>query len=303
MGILDDAIRQHLELKRQHGAGDEDLDRLEKEAFGPAARPGDPDFVDPDVPAEGEAPSEEEPAVEAPSEERPFAEAPSEEMPSAEAPSEELAGVDGETAAERARIEHANLDDTADHPAPTQLGPESEAEPTPREHAPSAQAPSADVTEPVAAEAPPSAEEPVEAPESGIFNAEDFDFGDLDLELEDEEPSAEQRVVAEPPSAGQPVVDEAPSAEQPAAAEPEHVSEEAPVEPEPASEEQPVESSSTQDWAAPPAEPEAASPEGDGDAEEGEDLLEETPDFLQETEGEDLWFEQGPPRDFDFDDD
>jgi hypothetical protein len=33
-----------------------------------------------------------------------------------------------------------------------------------------------------------------------------------------------------------------------------------------------------------------------------EDVLEETPDFLQETpEHERLWFEQQPPRDFDFD--
>jgi hypothetical protein len=33
-----------------------------------------------------------------------------------------------------------------------------------------------------------------------------------------------------------------------------------------------------------------------------EDLLEETPEFLQETpEHERLWFEQQPPRDFDFD--
>ena len=35
---------------------------------------------------------------------------------------------------------------------------------------------------------------------------------------------------------------------------------------------------------------------------EGEDLLEETPDFLEETPEHDrLWFEQRPPRDFDFD--
>ena len=34
----------------------------------------------------------------------------------------------------------------------------------------------------------------------------------------------------------------------------------------------------------------------------GEDVLEETPDFLQETpEHERLWFEQKPPRDFDLD--
>ena len=35
--------------------------------------------------------------------------------------------------------------------------------------------------------------------------------------------------------------------------------------------------------------------------EDGEDVLEETPDFLQETPEHDrLWFEQKPPRDFDF---
>ena len=34
-----------------------------------------------------------------------------------------------------------------------------------------------------------------------------------------------------------------------------------------------------------------------------EDVLEETPDFLEETPEHDrLWFEQRPPRDFDFDD-
>jgi len=40
-------------------------------------------------------------------------------------------------------------------------------------------------------------------------------------------------------------------------------------------------------------------PRGDG---EEEDVLEETPDFLQDTPDHDrLWFEQRPPRDFDFD--
>jgi hypothetical protein len=47
------------------------------------------------------------------------------------------------------------------------------------------------------------------------------------------------------------------------------------------------------------SEPEPAPPPGD---EAGEDVLEETPDFLQETPEHDrLWFEQRPPRDFDFD--
>lgn len=45
-----------------------------------------------------------------------------------------------------------------------------------------------------------------------------------------------------------------------------------------------------------PVEDRQASPERD------EDVLEETPDFLQETPEHDrLWFEQRPPRDFDFD--
>ena len=44
MGILDDAIREHLELKREHGAADSELKRLEDEAFGPPTRPGEPDF-------------------------------------------------------------------------------------------------------------------------------------------------------------------------------------------------------------------------------------------------------------------
>jgi hypothetical protein len=38
MGVLDDAIRQHLELKRKHGAPEEELQRQEEEALGPARR-------------------------------------------------------------------------------------------------------------------------------------------------------------------------------------------------------------------------------------------------------------------------
>jgi hypothetical protein len=47
----------------------------------------------------------------------------------------------------------------------------------------------------------------------------------------------------------------------------------------------------------------AADAEAERDAEEPvEDVLEETPDFLRETPDQDrLWFEQQPPRDFDFD--
>jgi hypothetical protein len=38
MGVLDEAIREHLDLKRRRGASDEELARAEAEALGPARR-------------------------------------------------------------------------------------------------------------------------------------------------------------------------------------------------------------------------------------------------------------------------
>src|SRR4051794_41863635 len=38
MGLLDDAIREHLELKRKHGADPADVARQEQEALGPGQR-------------------------------------------------------------------------------------------------------------------------------------------------------------------------------------------------------------------------------------------------------------------------
>jgi hypothetical protein len=52
MGLLDDAIRQHLELKRQHGASEDELQRQEEEALGPARRdvaPAEPPGEDGEV--------------------------------------------------------------------------------------------------------------------------------------------------------------------------------------------------------------------------------------------------------------
>ena len=48
MGLLDDAIREHLELKRKHGADPEDVARQEQEALGPGMRN---EFAQPDEPA------------------------------------------------------------------------------------------------------------------------------------------------------------------------------------------------------------------------------------------------------------
>jgi hypothetical protein len=90
--------------------------------------------------------------------------------------------------------------------------------------------------------------------------------------------------------------------------EPEPPEEELPAEaPEPAAAE-PPEAPWLDDEPATAEEPEAElEPEPEivrPDDEPGpdEDVLEETPDFLQETPEHDrLWFEQKPPRDFDFD--
>jgi hypothetical protein len=48
MGVLEDAIREHLELKRAHGASDQEVEREEAEVLGPARGPA------PEEAAEGE---------------------------------------------------------------------------------------------------------------------------------------------------------------------------------------------------------------------------------------------------------
>jgi hypothetical protein len=59
MGLLDDAIREHLELKRSHGAPDAEIERAEQEALGPARR--DP-AAGAGVPPVEEVPGDELPA-------------------------------------------------------------------------------------------------------------------------------------------------------------------------------------------------------------------------------------------------
>jgi hypothetical protein len=155
MGMLDDAIREHLELKRRSGTSDAEVHRLEEEALGPPRRAAEPEAHEPEV-------------TEAP----------------AQAPAEPV-----------------------------------------EEHEP----------EPAAAPEPPQAHEP-------------------EAWLEDDELEEGPQATSEFTAAD---VAEA-HGERPS------------------------------DYVAPD--------------EEGEDLLEETPEFLQETPEHDrLWFEQRPPRDFDFD--
>src|ERR1700694_5054148 len=50
MGLLDDAIREHLDLKRRRGADPAEVERAEREALGPVRRgPEAPDQVDPEL--------------------------------------------------------------------------------------------------------------------------------------------------------------------------------------------------------------------------------------------------------------
>ena len=246
MGILDDAIREHLELKRQHGAASSELDQLEQEVFGPTARPGDPEFETGEEPAleavpedAGEAPDfggGEDPTTVAPQAAAPAAEPESVEQPIPEAPEEAIFDVEDadlgdfdieesfKTQAERAREEHPHLDDTVDHPAPevTSLSDELEA----------------------AAPSP--------APDSA------------EMDVPHVSPSEE-------PGTGEPEIPADPTGEH----------------------------ESLEFDQLPGKTVEARSEDDESD----EDLLEETPDFLKDApDGEDLWFEQGEPKDFDFDD-
>jgi len=104
---------------------------------------------------------------------------------------------------------------------------------------------------------------------------------------------------ATPAAAGPDALESAPVENAPAP-EPELEPEPVP-EPEPASERDIPLDQATVEYAPPPPpeeEEEPPAPPREGE----EDVLEETPDFLQETPEHDrLWFEQKPPRDFDLD--
>jgi hypothetical protein len=247
MGVLDDAIREHLDLKRKHGAPEEELRRQEEEALGPVRREVAP-------PHEVEVEGDGEPAAEA--------------QGSPAEPAAEAQEQSAEPVAEPA--EPAPFD------AETSLLAEPEPEPFPDEEA-AAVSQAADLPGPEPepfpeeeAAAVPQAAEPVEplpGPEPEPFPEEEAAAVPQAAEpaepLPEPEQSEEEEVVFDPPDEGAlggdgrtvPTVDE------------------------------------DGDGADPEDEPGRAG-----------DVLEDTPDFLEETPEHDrLWFEQKPPRDFDFD--
>lgn len=245
MGILDEAIREHLELKRQHGAGESELKQLEDEAFGQAERPGDEAAADPLAEAPTEFMAQPDVAEEAPARREPsIADLQEPPPPPAEEPEAEPAS-------------HSTEERQAIAEQPTELFEVDEGlaeSPSPSDE----ELVEEEAAEPRLSSADPLAElEEDEEAEVAIQGPAPDD--DEDLEDEDDAFWNEQRLSDELDQALEGPADEEPEPEEPSVA--------------------------------------------DAPRERDEDVLEETPDFLEETpEDDELWFEQKPPKDFDFDD-
>jgi hypothetical protein len=295
MGILDDAIKEHLELKRQHGADDCELKLLEDEAFGAAERPGE----------EGSA---SDPLAEAPTE---FMTQPDlEESPAPEAAAEaapEPVAPEAEEASGRPspRSEIADLQE-----APPFVAPESAPEPEePAEEESPAMEHEA-VTGPSTEEREAIAEQPTEMYDVAEELASSQPEAPSEEELIEEEMD-EPRLAPVDPLAGLDDAD-AGAAEVVSADEEENefddfwdekrLSDELDQALEAPSEDDEDEEAVFDQAVEPADEPEAEEDEP-SPSRPDEDVLEETPDFLEETpEDDQLWFEQKPPKDFDFDD-
>jgi hypothetical protein len=223
MGLLDEAIREHLDLKRRRGADPSEVERAEREALGPVRRVQAPENGEIDEAADPEA-MEFDHEVE---------------------PADGIAFDPEESAPAGAAFDHEDDDESwsYEHEPPAHLA-----------GAPSEEPEADHESEPAPAESV-GQETAVHRPDS--LDAEEFD-----------EPEFEPRRDAPPPH--------------PAAGET-------------------VQYDVERHLAG--SEAERGEHEGEGEGEgEGEELLEETPEFLQDTPDHDrLWFEQRPPKDFDFD--
>lgn len=317
MGILDEAIREHLELKRQHGAGDSELKQLEDEAFGQADRPGDEQAPDPLAEAPTQLMEQPEIAKDESARREPTIADLQEPPPPAEEPAPAEVDMPAEEAASIAAAEPAEEEQPAmEHEivadAVEASGPNTEERET------IAEQPTEmfDVEQELGGPASPTDEELVEEeiaeprlapsdPLAGLAETEEAEVSvqgpapDDDDEYDDEDDAFwnEQRLSDE--------LDQA--LEAPRDAEPEPAAE---IETEPEPEvDQPIESDEepeSEEYEAPPETAEESTPAAEAEPESAqheEDVLEETPDFLEETpEDDQLWFEQKPPKDFDFDD-
>jgi hypothetical protein len=295
MSILDDAIREHLELKRAHGADESEVKRLEDEAFGLPGRPEDPDPLA-EAPTEFMATPEADGATEtaedsggrriniADLQEAPEAGAPAE---APLAPAEDAAQAAPPAEEEHPAAEHDAVIEAPDAGHSTEERHAIAEQPTEffdvqseigAEDAPPTEAPSPSDEEILEVEAAEPKLAPVEPPTEIHASRTEAPADDVaEEEEEDDDFWSEQRLSDELDQAL-----EAPLLEEDEEELVEPVSE-APAQPEQSTE------------------PE---PNVNYDPDTGhEDVLEDTPDFLEDApEDDELWFEQKPPKDFDFDD-
>jgi hypothetical protein len=319
MGILDEAIREHLELKRQHGAEETELKGLEDEAFGQAERP---DAAGPSAVAEAEtqiiSPGS---SVTAPAGEGDQLDKVFEGTRQAEADDAE-ANAEAET-----RIVPPDSPDAtfAEHPVPEPPAPETEAkadpeltdaatvespEAKPAEPEPAAEAPApeeGDAGDMLEAERHHLASHPTEHydVDAAIAEEDEIDIlsegslsDELDRALDSGEVAAtggetvEYDVGAEEDSAEHDL-------DEPESGEIDSATDDADSTEHEADEDDSAEL--LYEDAATESQP--AGDEDSGDFFDQEDPLEATPDFLEETPEHDrLWFEQKEPKDFDFGD-
>ena len=319
MSILDDAIREHLELKRAHGADDVELKRLEDEAFGPPQRPDEPDpfaeaptefLVAPEVGAGEQA--DEEPGgrrvpniadlQEAPPVRRPRRpprpRRPTTARPrrstrrwSTRSPTPATRPRSGtRSPSSRPRCSTSRASSRTPPPSPTL--PPTSSWPTPRW--PSPASPRSTRWPGSRPAAPPRPRSPAEPAAEEDEPADEFDDFFSEQRLSDELNQALEAPLPDEP--GAPATEEAPAVFVDLDEEDEAEYEEEPAE-EPSDEYEvpaPAEDEDDEEEDTPPPAPAASS---------HEDVLEDTPEFLEDApEDDDLWFEQKPPKDFDFDD-
>jgi CapZ-interacting protein len=303
MGILDDAIKEHLELKRQHGADDSELKQLEDEAFGAAERPGKGGST-PDPLAEAPTEFMSQPDLEPDEAGEVAAAAPkpeTEEAPGRRSPRSEIADLqeappsEPDASAPEPEAPAEEESPAMEHEAVPEPAPSSEPDPTPEPEI---------STGPTTEEREAIAEQPTEM----------FDIEEELASSQAEAPSEEELIEEEMDEPRLAPVD-------PLAGLDDEVAEvkiEEDEEDDDFWDEKRLSDELNQALEAPSEVEEGdaatelyedAADEGEATGEESpasqpdEDVLEETPDFLEEApEDDQLWFEQKPPKDFDFDD-
>jgi len=313
MGLLDDAIREHLELKRRRGADAVEISRAESEALAPVRRAADgtPD-VDSIPPAVPQPPAQDFEAPAPGREAKPDWEETT-ILPSAALDSELAPGDFEPSPMSYGRPPQTPEPAYEPPPVPAAPRPDPPAyEPPPAAHEPPPATPepppAAYEPPPVDPKPPPAAYEPPPIPAAPPRPVQPSAPALPPLGVDEHPPGFEDLDddPIEPPSAAAPKekrglrgrlrrhAGDAPHA--PSPEPPQHSAFDDDDDPATAAHHAPPPPAP---YRPPPPERDVAPP---GDEPADHDLLEETPEFLEETPDHDrLWFEQRPPRDFDFD--